>query len=962
MSCTYKGDLKAIDYARTSVGITICADQEDKDRVIESLAQEPFYLKKITYESDVYFQESEFLYLLDMQVGKLVGTSDIIRAISYFFKKNKFQTITLTVTFDCDGAHLHVAFVGFWTFTKLKLHGVMLGKDTYRQYYLLEPGEQFDQGKHDLSLVKMKEAFAAHGYFESEIESRFERDAAVKSVTVHLSLRKGNRYSIGGVKCNVEKDACVSDTQLDQVPSDWYSRFFKPLVGTNYDKKSLNSFMSSFKKYLFNKGFIHVSIELHEQVNDQKKKVDLFFTIRVHRKKEFIFVGNLYFSADELLSHIALFGRSAWLLPITMLEQDISKLYHKKGFWNVEIEPREEENCCFFIITEGSRVSIRQIVLAGVNYFDHDELTKRFFMSLMKKKHYDETDVNAAIEALISFYIAQGFLDVKIGERTWEPLGQDNEYTVVIPVFEGERSYLAEVTIDGFTTLEQEWPFRRNENDISVQPFDNNIIIQQRQWLADYFYRQGYAQVSVIPELHRDGQMISVVWKVNTGVKKICFGKTIVMGNTNFPFEYIIRELCYTQGQVWDKQLLKRSLIRLKELEVFDSIHLYPYRTAQDEGEQPILLKVQKDDPFELRTRLGFAAQQVSKSLHTAGLTYRVGGAFLIKNPFNYGDRLLFEADVTRSSRTTLVQYRQPWFFNLPLRTIVQAYSNRYEQPGLIGAVKNLYDVTQQGFLVGIVGRYAHGESSVNIGIEWMGTTLCNDLSSSVCSVDELARAINFTPRLLDKNIPYFLVEPTVLLDYVDNRVDPVEGSFTLFSCKGMIPIDRFNSQAYFIRLLVEQSFFTPIYSTVCALRVRCGHIFNQNLKNIVPIERFYLGGANSVRSYETDRCPPLGVFIDEKNCTQYVPRGGRTLANMNLEIRFPIYKRVKGVLFQDCGYLSGNFLNQETDSMVVAGTGFGLRYTTPLGPVRFDIAWKWRRSYPHESPYAWFVTLGQAF
>lgn len=894
----------------SSRSITINADQDDYANVIRDSFVEPFYLKKATYSSDVYFQESEFLYLFDMRPGELIASGDIIKAVSYFFKKNKFQAITIKSVPQADGAQLHFEFVGSWTFIKLKLYGLMLGKDMYRQYYLLDSGEQFDQEKHDLSIEKMKEAFAAQGYFNGLIESRIERDQSVKSVIAHLSLKKGDRFSIGSVSFDMKKDESVCHEELDQLRNFLYDRFFKSMIHTNYSKRSLNDQIGLFKKYLFNKGFVHVSIELDEKINYRKKRVDLSFTVHLHRKKEFVFLGNHHFTVEELLEHIALFGRSAWLLPLPMLEHHLKELYRKKGFWSVGILSREEGSRSFFIVTEGSRLFLKRVVLQGVSSKENGTLVDRFFSPFMKKKQYNGRELELCINDLLSFYMSHGFLQAKIVSRSFNKLTDQSEgldknisesdpYELIITINKGERSDLARVASD---------------------------------------------------------------LKAKTAAKEIYFGKTIITGNTTFPFDYILRELCYTQGQPWDKRLVKRSLDRLKGLEVFDSIHLYPYRSTHDDTENSMVLKLQKDDPFELRLRLGFAAQQVSKSLHTAGLTYRAGGAFLVKNPFNYGDRLLVEADVTRSSRTTLVQYRQPSFFNLPARTIFQAYSNRYEQPGLIGAVKNLYDVTQQGFLIGVSGNHDHGESSMNVGVEWMKTTVCNDLSSTVCSVDELARAINFTPRLLDKNIPYFLVEPTVLLDYVDNRLDPTRGYFTLFSCKGMVPIDRSHTDAYFVRLLVEQSFFRSIYSVVCALRIRCGHIFNQSLKNIVPIERFYLGGANSVRSYETDRCPPLGIFFDDNGRPQHVPRGGKTLLNMNLEARFSLYKNIKGVLFQDCGFLSGNFLNRSKEEMFVAGTGFGVRYSTPIGPVRFDIAWKWQRSYKEESPYAWFVTLGQAF
>lgn len=68
------------------------------------------------------------------------------------------------------------------------------------------------------------------------------------------------------------------------------------------------------------------------------------------------------------------------------------------------------------------------------------------------------------------------------------------------------------------------------------------------------------------------------------------------------------------------------------------------------------------------------------------------------------------------------------------------------------------------------------------------------------------------------------------------------------------------------------------------------------------------------------------------------------------------------GVVFQDLGALSSNNLASIKPCDVVAGTGVGLRYNTPLGPLRFDFACKWKRQDPSLPMYAWFITFGNAF
>jgi outer membrane protein assembly factor BamA len=224
------------------------------------------------------------------------------------------------------------------------------------------------------------------------------------------------------------------------------------------------------------------------------------------------------------------------------------------------------------------------------------------------------------------------------------------------------------------------------------------------------------------------------------------------------------------------------------------------------------------------------------------------------------------------------------------------------------------------------------------------------------------AQAIEFKPQLIDKMVPFFFTEPTILYAVLDDPLYPTRGGASLFSLKGMIPLLRKYKDSFFFKVLFEQSLFVPIKSVVIALRFRCGHIFYREFSAIMPSERFYLGGSHSLRGYEADLAPPLGIFIDDEGEQHLVPRGGRTMVNVNGELRFPIYKKVGGVIFQDVGALSGTMFADFKTQDILAATGFGIRFFTPIGPLRFDIGWRWRKQIPIERSFAWFLTFGQAF
>ena len=129
-----------------------------------------------------------------------------------------------------------------------------------------------------------------------------------------------------------------------------------------------------------------------------------------------------------------------------------------------------------------------------------------------------------------------------------------------------------------------------------------------------------------------------------------------------------------------------------------------------------------------------------------------------------------------------------------------------------------------------------------------------------------------------------------------------------------------------YLTLTERFSLYIPVGPTVLAGGVRFGGIFpSQGGVLAIPIEeRFFSGGANSVRSFLERELGPKDVGNN--------PLGGLTRSIFNLEDDFPIYAGVIGAVFFDAGGLGNSpFDNFST------GVGLGLRYNLPVGPIRVD-------------------------
>ena len=131
--------------------------------------------------------------------------------------------------------------------------------------------------------------------------------------------------------------------------------------------------------------------------------------------------------------------------------------------------------------------------------------------------------------------------------------------------------------------------------------------------------------------------------------------------------------------------------------------------------------------------------------------------------------------------------------------------------------------------------------------------------------------------------------------------------------------------------------------------RVGLGRGFGQEL---IPSERFFAGGGNTVRGYARDGLGPVGVFGDA--------RGGSASVVLNQEVRFPLWSLFGGVGFLDAGNVFSTLRDVSFRELKV-GTGFGLRAETPVGLFRVDYGFPLSRA--EDDPVArWFFSLGQAF
>jgi translocation and assembly module TamA len=158
-----------------------------------------------------------------------------------------------------------------------------------------------------------------------------------------------------------------------------------------------------------------------------------------------------------------------------------------------------------------------------------------------------------------------------------------------------------------------------------------------------------------------------------------------------------------------------------------------------------------------------------------------------------------------------------------------------------------------------------------------------------------------------------------------------------------------------FLNLDATASIYRPLDSDaryVVAARTRLGSIISDDVDGIPPTRRLYSGGAGSVRGYQQDFVGPL----DDQND----PIGGRSVVEFGAEIRARVWGDIGVVVFADAGSVSQEMFPDFEDGLQY-GVGAGVRYYTPVGPIRFDVAVPLDRR-DADDPFQFYISIGQAF
>lgn len=728
--------------------------------------------------------------------------------------------------------------------------------------------------------------------------------------------------------------ASIAPEGNNRIDSGAILRKIKTKAGDFYSQETLRKDL----KAIYGMGYFN-DVQIDVKDSDNGKKV-VFRVIEKPVIKSVIFEG-VEELKEEDVKEAANIKEQFILNPskITIAEETIRQLYKIKGFYNSKISskisyPNEQGAVVQFFIDEGEKMYIKEITVEGNTTFDDDELldqietSEKWFMSwLTEGGLLDMNMIHQDTGRIITFYNNEGFLEAKIADPE---ITQKEEWLFIkFIVEEGTRFKVGTIDFEGDLLNGKEELFElltlQDKEYMSRQAIRDDILK-----LTDHYAESGFAFASIKPIVNKSvaGDSMNVTFKISKN-NLVYINRIIIRGNSRTRDNVIRRELNIAEGGVFDSKAIRESTQALQRLSFFEEVTITP-EPSLNPDRMNVIVEVEEKSTGNFSIGAGFSSVD----------NLIVMGQISENNFLGRGDTLSLSANVSGTSSTYNLAYTNPHLNDSALSWGIDIFSTEREYD----------DYTKESKGGGLrIGYPIFGKWRIYGNYSFTDTDL-TEVSESASYVIRNSVDLHLTSAL----------KLSLVRDTRNRRYAPSEGSRNVLSVK--YAGGPLGGDAQFTKFEGSTSWFFPLpFKSVFHIKGAAGQVFENEANKLPVYERFYLGGLNSIRGFEFGKVSPT-----EYNATTGEDEriGGDKMWYTNTEVIFPLLETqgLRGVLFFDAGQVLNDNENwgDLTDDIKM-GTGVGIRWLSPMGPLR--LVWGFNLDPdPDEDDSVWDFSVGGTF
>jgi outer membrane protein assembly factor BamA len=922
--------------------------------------------------------DDEFSSLFVQHAGEPFDPDKVERTLAAIKGSGKFQDVQLSVVPDVEGIRVMLVlqpglYFGIYDFpgsTKEFSYSRLLQVANY------PPEGPYSRRDVTQAAESMTKFLQQNGYFLAKVTPQLDSDAAHGLVNVRFVMELGVKARYGTV--TLDGASAEQTARLQAKLKSKMARLLGYAIrrGKSYSLKSIQSATQYMQSALVNQDRLGAQVKMVGAEYDPASNL-----------------ANITFHiTGGPLVHVNVEGAHLWrsrqrrLLPLyqqvgvdTELIQEgrnnLISYFQSKGNFDAVVETSVTKQgtgeTILYKITKGPKHKVATVSLDGNKTLGDKQL---FAHVSVKKAHpfshgaFSDKLLRASAKNLEATYRAEGFSNVKVTPKIE---GRGGDVDVTFDVNEGPRDTVRELKIVGNNTMTLTQLVPKGLSLVAGRPYSQSKADADRRNITVKYLESGYLTASfreTVATEKSDPHSLTVTYEIEEG-PRVIISNVITLGRVHTRQRIIDRAVKLTPNTPLATGNMLSAESRLYTPAVFDWAEVSPRRQITTQTAEDVLVKVHETRRNTLIYGFGFEVINrggslpsgtvalpglppvgVTSNFVTSEKTFwgpRGSVEYTRRNLFGLAESLSFGALAGRLVQKVTADFQNPSFRGTSFSSDLNAsfihntenpiYSDEIEQSGF-----QLQKPLNHKKTLHLLLRYSFSETQIT-------NLLIPDLVPAS-----------------DLNVRLSTLSATYSRDTRDNQLNATRGIYE--SVETDLNPAALGSSVSFVKLLAQTAYYKKLpYRVVWANSVRYGAAPAFAGSHVPLSQEFFSGGGSTLRGFPLDGAGPqrpvqaCGTPGVQSTCEQItVPEGGRELFIVNSEFRLPLplFPSLGWAAFYDGGnvFSAIGFHGEYTNT-----AGGGLRYATPIGPIRFDIGHN-MNSPRGVSATQYFVTLGQAF
>lgn len=921
----------------------------------------------------------ELMLLVKQRANEPLARAKVDETIAALERKG-FPAVEVDIRPEAEGLRI------FFVLQPAFYFGIYTFPDANRRFAysrLLQVTDYPPRGPYTLfdvqnSQEQLQQFFVQNGFFQAKVTPQIEVNKRIGIVNVVYHTNFGKQAKFGNVE--ISGASAEETTRLKRTLRTWMARLRSSAIikGKPYSLKQLQNATTYLNTALIKQGFLGAQVRLvGAEYDPQTNRADIHFKVNTGPKVRAQVTGIHLWSWTKrnLLPVYQQAGVNAEIIEEG--RQNLQSYLQKKGYFDAQViadvQQRLGGETILYHVSKGPRHKVTTVEVAGNQHLPEQDLMSHITVKkkgwFMSHGRYSRQLVRQSVDNLTRLYESEGYSTVKV---TPQVVNHNGDLAVTFQVDEGPQDIVESLRLEGNNTqsISQLAP-----NGLKVsegQAYSLKRVDDDRGMILAHYLTNGYLnatfRATAAPVDKQHPHQLVVVYHITEG-PQVRIAQIDTLGRKHTQQAVITRTVkMQKEDPLREDQMLLREN-ELYNLGVFDWAEIDPRRVITTQTQEDVLIKVHEGKRNVITYGYGF--EIINRGGSVPGGTVAVPGIPAVGVPEQF-----------RTSQRTFYGPRGSFEYirkNLHGKAETLTFSGlagRLDQRALISFDEPHFRNTSWSSQLSLQGEHDGENPIFSSRIGQAGWQLQHALNPD--KTDNLFLRYNFSEtgitRLLipdlippeDLHVRLSTLAASFIRDTRDNVVDAHKGIYESYEID--FNPEALGSSVSFAKLLTQTAYYGKIPAGIIwANSLRIG-IEEPFAGSHVPLsQEFFSGGGSTLRGFPLNGAGPQRIVLAcgtpgvASTCSKItVPVGGQQLLILNSEFRVPVplKKGLSVVGFYDGGNVFEHvgFHGQYTNSV-----GTGLRFVTPVGPIRFDVGHNLNAP-PGIKSIQYFITIGQAF